>query len=85
MTRATYAAMHGRIAEAFRFNPVGMILLPLACAGLGLEVLGWIGGKPLGFRLNVGVKGAWAIAWLVIIFWIFRNIPYWPFTLLSPP
>lgn len=85
MTRGAHAALHGRITEAFRFNPVGMILLPLACVGLGIEILGWIRGKPLGFRLNVGVRGAWAIAWIVISFWILRNIPYWPLTLLAPP
>ena len=85
MTRAAYASLHGRIGEAFRYNPVGMVLLPLAMVGCGLELLGWIRGKPLPFRLNVGAKGAWAIAWIMMGFWVLRNIPYWPFTLLSPP
>lgn len=85
MTRAAHAVLHLRIGEALRFNPVGVILLPLAFVGIGLELLGWIRGNSSGFRLNVGVKGAWAIAWLVLIFWILRNIPHWPFTLLSPP
>ncbi len=85
MTRAAHATLHGRIGEAFRFNPVGMILLPLAVVGLGLEILGWIRGKPLPFRLSVGVAGAWAIVWIVAGFWILRNLPWWPFTLLAPP
>jgi Protein of unknown function (DUF2752) len=85
MTRAAHATLHGRFGEAFRFNPVGMILLPLAFVGVGLETLGWIRGKPLPFRLNVGAAGAWAIVWIVLGFWILRNLPWWPFTLLSPP
>lgn len=85
MTRAAHATLHGQIDEAFRFNPLGMILLPLACAGVAIEVLGWVRGKPLPFRLNVGATGAWVIVWLVIGFWILRNLPWWPFTMLAPP
>jgi hypothetical protein len=85
MTRAAHATLHGRIGEAFRFNPIGMILLPLAVIGIGLEIIGWIRGKPLPFRLNVGATGAWIIVWIVLGFWILRNLPFWPFTLLSPP
>jgi len=85
MTRAAHATLHGRIGEAFRFNPVGMVLLPLACVGIGIEILGWVRGKPLPFRLNVGATGAWVIVWIVVAFWILRNIPCWPFTLLAPP
>lgn len=85
MTRAAHATLHGRIDEAFRFNPLGMVLLPLACVGVGIESLGWVRGKPLPFRLNVGAVGAWAIVWLVIGFWILRNLPWWPFTMLAPP
>ena len=84
MTRAAHATLHGRLGEAFRFNPVGMILLPLACVGVGLETLGWVRGKPLLFRLNVGATGAWLIVWIVLAFWVLRNLPWWPFTLLSP-
>lgn len=85
MTRAAYATLHGRIGEAFRFNPVGMILLPLASFGAGLELIGWVRGRALPFRLNVGRAGAWAIVGVVISFWVLRNLPWWPFTLLAPP
>ena len=85
MTRAAYATLHGRIGDAFRMNPVGMILLPLASIGLGIEVLGWVRGKPLPFRLKIGARGAWVIVWVLIGFCILRNIPIWPFVLLGPP
>lgn len=85
MTRATYAAMHGRIGEAFRFNPVGMVLLPAAMIGLGLELAGWLRGKPLPVRFRIGGRWAWGVFGVLMAFWVFRNIPAWPFTLLAPP
>lgn len=84
MTRATHALFHGELAAAFRFNPVGLVLLPMALLGVGLELLGWVRGRPMPWRLNVGVKGAWLVAGVVISFWILRNLPWWPFTLLAP-
>jgi len=84
MTRAAHAVLHGHFGQAFRFNPVGVILLPIALVGVGIELAGWVRGRPLPFRLHPGARGAWAIAWIVIAFWILRNLPWWPFTLLAP-
>ena len=85
MTRATHAALHGRIGEAFRFNLVGMILFPAAIIGLGLELAGWVRGKPLPIRFRVGGRWAWGIFAVLMAFWVLRNIPVWPFILLAPP
>ena len=85
MTRATHAALHGRILDAFRYNPLGMILLPAALIGLGIETLGWVRGKPLPVRFRIGGNWVWGIFGLLMAFWILRNIPIWPFTLLAPP
>jgi hypothetical protein len=85
MTRATHAALHGRIGEAFRFNAVGMVLLPAAMIGLGLELAGWIRGKPLPIRFRIGGRWAWGVFGVLMAFWVFRNVPVWPFTLLAPP
>jgi hypothetical protein len=62
-----------------------MLLLPIATAGLALEILGWVRGRPHGFRLGVGSKGGWVILGLILAFWLLRNLPTWPFTLLAPP
>lgn len=85
MTRAVQATLHGRIGEAFLLNPIGMVLLPMAFLALGIEIIGWVRGKPVPLRLQLGSRGAWGIVWVVTIFWILRNVPCWPFTLLSPP
>ena len=85
MTRATYAALHGRVLAALRDNCLGMVLVPVALLGVGLELFGWVRGKPSPVRLRFG-QGA--LGWLlgaVLAFWVLRNIPAWPFDLLSPP
>ena len=74
MTRASYATLHGRFGDAFRFNPVGMVLLPPVMIALGIEVIGWVRGKPLPFRLNPGRWGATVLAVVMIGWWILRNI-----------
>ncbi len=85
MTRAAVAALHGHLGVACRFNPLGMVLLPLALVGIAIELLGWVRGKPLPCRLQLGAYGGWCIAVAVIVFWILRNLPWWPCTLLAPP
>ncbi|WP_411827973.1 DUF2752 domain-containing protein [Luteolibacter sp. AS25] len=74
MTRGTYAMLHGRFLDGFLFNPVGMILLPLAMIALGIELLGWVRGKPLPFRIAPGRWGASIVAVIMVAWWILRNI-----------
>lgn len=85
MTRATVAALHGQLGAAWRFNPLGMLLLPLVILGGGLELLGWVRDRPPPWRLRLGAYGGWVIAVAVIAFWILRNLPWWPCPLLAPP
>lgn len=85
MTRGTVAALHGEFGWAFRHNPVGMVLLPLAMAGLALELAGWVRGRPLRWRLPLGRYGGWVILWTLLAFFLLRNLPWWPLTLLAPP
>lgn len=84
MTRAAYATLHGNLPQAFRMNPVGMVLFPIAMAGLAFELIGWVRDRPASFRLKVGPRVAWTIAYVMIAFWVLRNIPCWPFTYLAP-
>lgn len=74
MTRATYALLHGKFSEAFQLNPVGIILLPVALVMIGLELIGWVRGKPLPIRTNPGRMGALMIAVLVIGWFVLRNV-----------
>lgn len=85
MTRATYAALHGDLVAALRFNCFGVLLFPVALLGIGLELCGWLRGKPLPVSLRFGRGVMWGLIGAVLAFWVLRNIPQWPFTLLAPP
>jgi len=74
MTRATHALLNGRFMEAFRLNPVGIILFPLAMLGIAIEVLAWVRGKTVFTRLSFGRWGATIFAGVMIVWWVVRNL-----------
>ncbi|MEO5716235.1 MAG: DUF2752 domain-containing protein [Luteolibacter sp.] len=86
-TRAFFAFLRGDLVTSLRMNP-----LFLAASGLGLFFLSLsvmdrtVRGRP-GFlnEIRLTATGGWAIGGALVTFWILRNIPAWPFTLLSPP
>lgn len=85
MTRATHAVLNGRFSEAFRFNPLGMILLPIGVVG-GLALLpAWLRGKPMPGMVKALSRAAWPLLGLIVLYGVLRNLPIWPFTLLAPP
>lgn len=85
MTRAAHALMHLRWAEAFGHNPLLVAVLPAVAAGCGLEVLGWVRGPARETpRLRPGPRVVIAFAAVVVAYWMLRNLPWWPFTLLAP-
>jgi hypothetical protein len=85
MTRAVHATLQGRLAEAFRYNPLGMILLPGFGVWLALRLPRWLRkGPPETRSLPAGAWPWWVIG-LILTFWIVRNLPFHPFTLLAPP
>ena len=84
MTRATHAAIEGEWLAAFRFNPLGVFLLPLALVALIPEAIGWVRGTPPPWKMPIGKRGAWILAWTVIVYAVIRNLPFPPFEWLAP-
>lgn len=82
MTRATHAALQGEFAIAWRFNPLGFVLFPIAMLGSALELGGWARNQPLPWRLRVGANGGWILLGVIVTFTILRNLP--AFAWLAP-
>ncbi len=80
-TRAVHALAHGDPGLAFSMNPLVVTLLALSPILLGWH-WGW---RPRAFRPLMSVL-AEPRFWLVLLpaYWIARNLPWWPFTLLAP-
>src|SRR5690606_68630 len=81
LTRAMHALVHGDLPRAFAMNPLGVTVLALAPL-----MVAWSGGwQPL----VLAPAMRWVLepkVWLVLLpgYWILRNLPWFPFTLLAP-
>lgn len=81
ITRALHALVHGDLLRAFGMNPLAMIVLPLVPLMIAYS-RGW---QP---RLLQPLM-RWVMEprlWLVLLpgYWIARNLPWFPFTLMAP-
>ena len=81
--RAVYALLHGDIAGAWAMNKLMVVSIPF--------VLWMLAGslppvKQINSRLArvLPPKTVWLIPAIVVLYWILRNVPYYPFTLLAP-
>ena len=84
-TRAAHALTNLEPGEAFRKNPLLMILLPFLVIGVVLESTAWVIGEGYrGPRVRLPGQLAWSLPVVIVAFWILRNIPGWPFELLAP-
>ncbi|MDB6016516.1 MAG: hypothetical protein JWR19_1005 [Pedosphaera sp.] len=83
-SRALHSLFHGRLLAALHFNPLFVLALPFLLF-VGVRML-WceITGQP---QPAIKMRAFWIklIAATIIIFTIARNIPFAPFTYLSPP
>jgi hypothetical protein len=82
-TRALHRLVCGDIIGAARFNLLTLSLVPVALYLLASEISVLARNKPLPC-VSLSSKIGWGIAGLIVFFWIARNIPAYPFTLLAP-
>jgi len=84
--RATYALLHGRFLDAIHFNALWVASIPLllytAMSGI------WVSfgrHRPLPWN-PVRYSWFWSIATvIVVLFFLLRNLPWYPMILLAPP
>jgi hypothetical protein len=72
-TRALHQLLHGHLAAAFWLNPLAVLLLP---------PVGYLVAR--GERVPMRPIWIWALAGMIIVFGVLRNIPVHPFTMFAP-
>jgi hypothetical protein len=83
MTRAMHALVHGQLLAALSMNPLAMLALPTLPLLLAVS-RGWVPPRWLQPLARwVSEPKLWLIA--LPAYWILRNLPWFPFTLLAPP
>lgn len=77
-TRALHQILHGHFDTAFTLNPLLLLAIPfLLLALIRYSVIVLRGGVP---RPNaLPAPYIYAIFFIILSFWIFRNTPYYPF------
>lgn len=78
VTRALHHILHGHFATAFMLNPLLLLAIPfILFALLRYSVIVLRGGRP---RPNaLPAPYIYAIFFIILSFWIFRNTPFYPF------
>ena len=81
LTRALHALSHGDVLHALRMNALGVAMV-VAGPLMLLHTAGW---RPRALQPLMGVLLSGRF-WLVLLpaYWIARNLPWWPFSLLAP-
>ncbi len=80
--RALHQLLHGRLVVALGLNPLMVISTPYVAYSLVtnmLTKLGW----PIGIYF-VRPGWIWVLLVIVVTYWVLRNIPSYPFSLLAP-
>lgn len=81
--RGMHQLTHGHLLTALNYNVLMVLALPfMGYTLISYALVAFRGrGLPKPFIRPVFIK---ALFWIVIAFWILRNIPVYPLTLLSP-
>jgi hypothetical protein len=77
-TRGLYQLLHLHPIAAFKLNPLMVLTLPFILYGLIGFTKSAITGQPHR-RVFIPPIYLWAWLILVLLFWIFRNTPFYPF------
>jgi len=82
--RAMHQLAHGHLATALRCNLLLTLSVPFAVIFALRYAMRWSAGKPLP---SLAIRPRWikALAVVLVLFTILRNIPFAPFTYLAPP
>lgn len=81
--RAIHQLLQGNIIGAWGYNKAAVLLLPICLyAGFAAAVY-----SLFNIRLPLFKPKPWmilALFYAIVLYWILRNVPYYPFTLLAP-
>ena len=81
--RALHQLARGHPLAALDLNPLMMLVLPFIAYFLASHAMLAVTGRPLR-KFFVRPVFIWVLLGAVLVYWLLRNIPAYPFTLLAP-
>jgi len=82
-TRAAYALLHGDLLLAMHRNALAVLLLPVLAGVVLVKATALCRARAVP-DLSPPPGTAQAVLWVVLAFWLLRNLPLAPFTALAP-
>jgi len=81
--RAIHELLHGRVLEALSLNPLTVAFVPFLGYWLVSRAVCRLLARP---RPTVFIPAfwIWGLFAVIVLFWVLRNIPLYPFSLLAP-
>lgn len=81
--RALHHLMRGHLQTAFGLNPLLVLSLPFVGYSFASHAaLAFLGRSLRGYFLRPIL--IWTLLGIIILYWVLRNLPTYPFTLLAP-
>ncbi|MGH9971879.1 MAG: DUF2752 domain-containing protein [Pyrinomonadaceae bacterium] len=77
-TRGLHQLLHGNLAAAFQLNPLMILTLPFLLYALLGYTNSILRGRPIK-KNTLPAKYIWGLLVIVLVFWVFRNTPFYPF------
>ena len=81
--RGLHQLLHGHPIAALDLNPLMILALPFMAYIFLSYALVAVRGRGLP-RVFISSTLIWVMFWVIIAFWVLRNIPVYPFTVLAP-
>ncbi len=81
--RACHKLLHGNLRGAFGLNPLLVVILPFVAYSFISRASSALGRRPLPVPF-IRPVWIWLLFWIIMAFWVLRNLPYYPFSLLAP-
>ena len=82
--RGAHLLLHGHLTEALRMNALVFLFLPVALVFVCWKRHASAGAGDIR-RFVVKPFWLWTALAVAFLFWVLRNLPFYPFTLLAPP
>jgi hypothetical protein len=81
--RALHQLTLGHPVAALDLNPLMVLLLPFVAYFLASHAVLAVTGRPLR-KFFVRPALIWTLLGIILVYWLLRNLPGYPFTLLAP-
>ena len=82
-SRALHQLLHGDIVAALDFNVLSTLFVPVIAWTWISHGLQTMGHRPLP-SIQWRPAALWTLLAVVVLFWIARNLPFYPLTVLAP-